>query len=124
MAWSFSTLAKNARADADTTYAGTGAKLQLWTSGYGTKLAEFSWTGNVFAASSAGAKAMNAPTLATVTGLAVGVAALAKLVKADGSTVVMQDLVVATSGGDVTVSNTNIATGQNCTLNSFTVTEA
>ena len=33
----YATLAKNARADSVTTYAGTGAKLSIWTTAYGSR---------------------------------------------------------------------------------------
>lgn len=121
MAWSFTTPVKNARADAITTQAGTGAKLEIFTTGYGTKLIEYTWTGNVWPSASAGVLTFNAPTTNPVTGLAAGVAAIAKLVKSDGTTSVINDLVVGT---DVILSNNNVASGQNCTLNSFTITEA
>ena len=125
MAYAFSTAAKNARGDAITTYAGTGAKLSIWTSAYGTKLAEWTWTGNVWNAFSSGASgAMIAPTTNPVTPSANGTAAIARLTKTDGTTVVFDGLVVATSGSEVTVSNLTFATTAPVTLNSFTVTEA
>jgi hypothetical protein len=124
MAWTFDVLTKNARANAITTYAGTGAKLSVWTTAYGTKLAEWTWTGNVWAAASGGAQTMNAPTTNPVTPLANGVAAIGRLTKADGTTVVLNDLTVGTSATDIVVTNTTFATTAPETLNSFTVTEA
>lgn len=118
------TATKNARGNALTAEAGTGAKLQIYTASYATKLAEWTWTGNVWPTMSTGSMAMNAPTAATVTGLATGTAAIARLTKTDGTTAVAQDFTVGTSGAEVGVSNTSIASGQNCTLNTFTVTEA
>ena len=124
MAWSFDVLTKNARANAITTYAGTGAKLRVYTSAYATLLAEWTWTGNVWAAASAGAQTMNAPTTNPVTPAANGVAAIGRLYKTDGTTLVLQDLTVGTSATDVIVTNTTFATTAPETLNSFTVTEA
>lgn len=124
MAWTFSTTVKSARADAITTQAETGAKLQIWTLAYGTLLAEFSWTGNVWGPAVAGVLTMNAPTTNPVNGLASGNAAIAKLVKSDGTTIIIQDLSVGTSASDVIVSNTSINTGQPCNLTAFGVTEA
>lgn len=124
MAWTFLTATKNARADAVTTQAATGAKLSVWTTAYGTKLAEWTWTGNVFGAASGGVASMNAPTTNPVTPLANGVAAIARLSKADGTTHIISDLTVGTSGADVIVTNTTFATTAPETLNSFSITEA
>ena len=124
MTWSYAVAVKNARGDADTTYAGTGAKLQVWTTAYGTKLAEFSWTANVWAACSSGVKTANTPTTNPVLGLATGTAAIAKLTKSDGTTVVIQDLTCGTSGTDLILTNTSITISQNVQFQSLTVTEA
>jgi hypothetical protein len=124
MPWSFSTATKNARANSINTYAGAGAKLQVWSTGYGTKLAEWAWTGSVFAAASSGAVAMNAPTTNPVTPLANGTAAIGRLVQADGTTIVLQDLTVGTSGTDIIVTNASFVTTAPETLLSFGITEA
>ena len=124
MAWSFLTATKNARADAITTQLGTGATLKVYTAAYGTLLATWTWTGNVFAAASAGALAMNAPTTNPVTPAANGTAAIARLAKSDGTTFIVSDLTVGTSGTDVILSNTTVATTSPITLNSLAVTEA
>lgn len=123
MAFLLGTPVKNARADAITAQAGTGAQLQIWTTAYGTKLAQWTWTGNVWAAAAAGVLTFNAPTTNPVAGLATGTAAIAKLTKSDGTTAIIQDLTVGISASDVIVANTSIASGQNCTLTAFTVTE-
>lgn len=123
MAITFSTAAKNARGDAITTYASTGAKLQIYTSAYGTKLAEFTWTGNVWGAASSGVLTMNTPTTNPVTALATGTAVIARLTKTDGTTVVFDGLTVGTSASDVIVNSTSFSNGQNVTLASFTITE-
>ena len=120
----FTTLAKNARADAVTTYAGTGAKLSIWTTAYGTKLVEWTWTGDIWAAASGGVLTMNAPATNPMTPVANGTAAIAKITKADGTTSVRDDLSVGTSGTEVVVSNVVIATTSPITLNSVTATEA
>lgn len=124
MAWSFLTVTKNARADAITAQLATGATLKVYTSAYGTLLATWTWTGNVFAAASAGAMAMIAPATNPVTPVANGVAAIARLAKADGTTFIVSDLTVGTSATDVIVSNTTFATTAPVTLSSATVTEA
>lgn len=124
MAFTFSTNTKNGRANAITTEAGTGPKLQIYTTAYGTKLVEFTWTGNAWASASGGAMSMNTPTTNPVTPLANGTAAIARLTKTDGTTVVINDLTVGTSGTNVVLSSVTIDTGVQCQLNSFTITEA
>jgi len=124
MAWSFLTPVKNARADAITTQAGTSATLKIYTSAYGTLLATWTWSGNVFASASSGAVSMNNPTTNPVTPAANGTAAIAKLIKSDGTTVIIQDLTVGVSASDVIVSNASFVTTSPVTLNSFTITEA
>lgn len=118
------TATKNARADAITTQLGTGATLKIYTASYATLLATWTWTGNMFAAASGGALAMNAPTTNPVTPAANGTAAIARLVKSDGTTFPISDLTVGTSGTDVIVSNATFATTSPITLNSITITEA
>jgi hypothetical protein len=124
MAWIFLTATKNARADAVTAQLSTGAKLNIYTSAYGTLLATWTWTGNVWSAASGGALAMIAPTTNPVTPAANGVAAIARVTKSDNTTHIISDLTVGTSGTDVIVSNTTIATTAPVTLNSFALTEA
>ena len=124
MAFTFRTGCKNGRANAITTDLGTGSKLQIYTSAYGTKLAEWTWTGNAFAAASAGAMAMNAPTTNPVTPGNNGTAAIARHTLTDGTTAVINDLTVGTSGADVILSNLTVVTTSPITLNSYTITEA
>lgn len=124
MAWTFLAPVKDARANAITTYIGTGGKLAVYTTAYGLKLAEWSWTANMYAASSGGAIAMNAPTTNPVTPLANGTAAIARITQSNGTTVVIQDLTVGTSGADVNISNLNIVTTSPVTLSTDTITEA
>lgn len=124
MAWSFLTATKNARADAVTAQAGTGAKLSLYTAAYSSKLAEWTWTGNVWDPAVNGVLSYIAPAVNPITGLATGDAILARLSKADGTTFIISDMTVGLSGTEVIISNTSIALGQNCNLISFTVTEA
>lgn len=123
MAFSFVVALRNARADSITTQLGTGAKLKIYTSAYGTLLATWSWTGNVWVAAASGIITMNAPTTNPVTPAANGTAAIAKLTtSADADKII--DLTVGTSGTDVVLNNTSIATTAPITLNSVTITEA
>lgn len=117
--------AKNARADAITAQLGTGATLRIYTTGYATLLATWSWTGNVFsAATGSGSLAMNPPTTNPVTPVLNGVAAIARLSKSDGTTFIINDLTVGTSATDVILSNITLATTAPVTLNSIAITEA
>jgi len=123
MAWIFSTLTKNARANAIDTELGVGGKLEIYTTAYGTLLATWTWTGNVFAYAAGGIMNMNAPSVNPVTPAVNGVAVIAKLVTS-ADVAVVSDLTVGTSGTDVIVTNTAFATTAPETLNSVTVTEA
>lgn len=126
MAWSFSNATKVARADAITAQIGTGGKLEIWTAAYGTLLATWTWTGNMFsAATGAGVLAMNAASVNPVTPAANGTAAIAKIVTSLDVAVVSDLLVTDTLGaGDVKVTNTAFVTTEPVLLNSIAVTEA
>lgn len=121
MAWAFSTTAKNARANAINTLCSTGPKLMIYTSAYSTLLATFVWTGSLWASASNGVLTMNAPTTNPVTPAANGVAAIAAIRLADGTTDVISGLVVGT---DVVLSNNTLATTAPVTLTAVTITEA
>jgi len=125
MAWSFLTATKTARADTITSQIATGGKLAIYTAAYASKLAEWSWTGNMWGAAVNGVLSpMLAPTTNPITPLANGVATIARISKADGTTFIISDLTVGTSGTDVIISNTTIATNTPVSLNSMTITEA
>jgi len=124
MAYTFNTTLRSARADAIQTELGSGSKLQVYTSAYGTKLAEWTWTAAAFPAASSGALAMNAPTTNPVTPLANGTAAIARHTKTDGTTVVINDLTVGTSGADLILSNLTLSTTIPVSLDTYTITEA
>ena len=125
MAWSFLTAVKGARADAVTAQIGIGAHLAIWTAAYALKLAEWTWTGNVFAPSGgANNIAMLAPATNPVTPGNPGVAAIGRVGNAAGTVFYISDLTVGTSGTDIIISNTTIQTNVPVSLNSFTLTEA
>lgn len=123
MALNLSVAAKNAKLDALTTYIGTGGKLQLYTAAYGSKLVEWTFTGNMFAAASAGAMTINTAAVDPITPLANGTVALARITKADGTTIAFDGLTVGTSATDIIVSSTSILTTQPQDLGTVTITE-
>ena len=122
MAISLSTTLRNTRADAITTNAGTSAKLRIYTSGYATLLVECICNATAFAAAaSSGVLTLNAISAGTAVG--TGTAAIARILKSDGTTMVLEGLTVSTSGANVNLSNTSIAVTDTVTITSGTITE-
>jgi len=124
MAYTLRDSLRTTRNDAIDTDLGTGSKLQIYTSAYGTKLAEFTWAGSAFGDSVTGAMSMNAPTTNPVTPLANGTAAIARHTLSDGTTVVINGLTVGTSGADLILSNLTLSTTIPVSLDTYTITEA
>jgi len=125
-----STNLRNARVDANTTFAGNGALLRLYdgtrpsTGGTATTLLAELTCGTPFAASASG----GVLTLGSITqdsaANAAGNATWFRLVKSDGTTHVMDGSVTATGGGgDMELVTTSITTGQPVQVTSFTITE-
>ncbi len=125
-----STNLRNARADANTTFAGNGALLRLYdgtrpsTGGTATTLLAELTCGTPFAASASG----GVLTLGSITqdsaANAAGTATWFRVVKSDGTTHVMDGSVTATGGGgDMELVTTSITTGQPVQVTSFTITE-
>ena len=123
---------RNARLDAIETDAGTSAKLEIWsgampancaTASSGTKLAQFNLASDWAASASSGSKALNGLPLST-TGAASGTAGYFRLLKTDDSTCILQGTVTATGGGgDMTLDNISIASGQTVNVTGFTITD-
>jgi len=117
---------RGAQLDAITTFAGAGAKLRLYdgtrpaTGGTATNLlAEFT-LGSPFAPASSGATL--SPTLpAATTGAANGTATWFRIVKADGTTQVI-DGSAGTSGTDLVLNTATISVGVNVSVSAFTIT--
>lgn len=120
MAITLNTTLRNARATAIVTEAGSGAKLAVYTSAYGTKLYE-SVCAATLGTVSGGVLTLNA--VAAGTGLAAGTAAIARLFKSDGTTMVMEGLTVGTSGTNIVITNTTIAVSDSVTTSAGTITE-
>jgi hypothetical protein len=133
MAIQLATSTRNARLDAIETDTGVSAKLQIYTGSMpancaaattGTLLAEFNMASDWAAAASGGTKALSSLPL-TDAANATGTAGYFRLFKTDGTTCQMQGTVTATGGGgDMTLDNTSITSGQTVNVTGFTITDA
>ena len=129
MAIQLSVAARNAMLDALETAVGTTPKLQFRTgappadcaaAATGTLLAEFTLTSDWAAAASGGAKAFNP--VSTITAVATGTVGHFRLLSS-GGTCHYQGTVTATGGGgDLAVTNTSIASGQEVSTTAWTMT--
>lgn len=127
----YSATVRHGMLDAIETAIGPSAKLQIWTGSQpancataasGTKLAEFSLASDWAAAASSGSKALNNLPLST-TGLAAGTAGYYRFTDSAGTTCHEQGSVTATGGGgDITIDNAVIASGQTIQVTAFTKT--
>ena len=132
MAVQLSVAARNARLDAIETTAGASAKLQIRSGAQpancaaaasGTLLCEIALPADYMAAASAGTKAKSGTWSGT--GAAAGTAGHFRVVDAAGTTCHIQGSITATGGGgDMTLDNTSIASGQTVTVNTFTLSDA
>lgn len=132
MAVQLSVAARNARLDAIETTAGASAKLQIRsgaqpataaTAASGTLLCEIALPADYMAAASAGSKAKSGTWSGT--GAAAGTAGHFRVVDTAGTTCHIQGSITATGGGgDMTLDNTSIASGQTVTVNTFTLSDA
>lgn len=123
MAIGFNVALRNARLDAITTFAGNGAKLRIYdgtrpaTGGTATTLlAEFTLGSPFASAASAGAISPTLPS--NTTGAANGTATWFRIVKADGTTHVM-DGSAGTSGTDMILNTAAITTGVTVAITAF-----
>jgi hypothetical protein len=123
---------RNARLDAIETFAGTAAKLMIYSGSMpanagaatsGTKLAEWDMASDWAGDAASGQKSLSSLPLSG-TGLANGTCGYWRLFKSDGTTCVMQgDVTAAGGGGSLTVDNVSIANGQGFNVTGFTITE-
>lgn len=128
MAAGYNVLLRNAQLDAITTFAGSGAKLRIYsgtqpaTGGTATTLlAEFT-LGTPFAPGASAA--VLSPTLpSATTGAATGTATWFRVVKSDGTTHVL-DGTAGTTGTDMILSTTSITSGGAVSVTAWTVTRA
>lgn len=120
MAITLNTTLRNARATAIVTEAGATAKLSVYTAAYGTLLYT-STCAATLGTVSGGVLTFNA--VGNATAVAAGTAAIARLFKTDGTTMVIEGLTVGTSGTNIVITNTSIASGDVITTSSATITE-
>lgn len=131
MAVQYSTTLRNAQLDQLETTIGTAAVLKIRsgaqpanvaTADSGTVLATLTLPSDWLAAASSGAKAL-AGTWSDSSADATGTAAHFRIYASDGTTAHIQGSVTATGGGgDMTLDNTSIASGQSITITTFTIT--
>ena len=133
MAIQLSAAVRNARLDAIETTIGTSAILEIRSGAApancaaadsGTLLASLTLPSDWLAAAASGSKAKSG-TWQDVSANATGTAAHWRIKDSGGSTCHMQGTVTATGGGgDLTLDNTSIASGQPVTITAFTLTDA
>lgn len=131
MAAQYSGAVRNAMLDAWETAIGVSAKLQIFTgskpancaaASSGTKLVEIALASDWSANASGGSKSMSSTPLA-FTGVGDGNAGYYRIVDSAGTTCHEQGSVTATGGGgDLTLDNVSIATGQSGSITSFSKT--
>jgi hypothetical protein len=117
---SLNTTLRNARSSAIVTEAGAGAKLTVYTAGYAAVLYT-STCAATLGTVSGGVLTFNAVGAATATG--AGTAAIARLFKADGTTMVIEGLTVGTSSTNIVITNAVIAVSDSITTSGATITE-
>ncbi len=132
MALQFSTSVRNARLDAIETAVSTSAVLKIRTGSApanvatadsGSVLATLSLPSDWLAAASSGSKAKSG-TWEDTSADATGTAAHFRIYASDGTTAHIQGTVTATGGGgDLTLDNTSLASGQAVTITSFSFTD-
>lgn len=130
MAFQFSTTARNGALDAIETAIGASAILKIrsgsapadcGTADSGTVLATLNLPSDWLAAASGGSKSKSG-TWEDASADATGTAGHFRIYASDGTTVHMQGTITATGGGgDMTLDNTSIASAQQVTITSFTL---
>ena len=131
MAFKFSTTVRNAVLDAIETAVGTSAVLKIrsgsvpanvGTADAGTVLATLNLPSDWLAGASGGSKALTG-TWQDTSADATGTAGHFRIYASDGTTAHIQGTITATGGGgDLTLDNTSIASGQQVTVTSFSIT--
>lgn len=128
----FSVAVRNAMLDAIETTMGTAVKIQIYTGAQpancaavstGTKIAEFTLALDWASAAASGSKAVLGVPLSTTGINGGGVAGYYRFVDSAGVNCHEQGSITATGGGgDMTIDNTTIATGQTVQITGFTKT--
>jgi cytochrome c5 len=132
MSVNLSTTVRNARLDAIETAISTAPLLRIYSgtkptacadAATGTLLAEMTLPSDWLAAASSGSKAKSG-TWSDASANAAGTAGYFRIYDSTGTTCHAQGTVTATGGGgDMTLDNTSIASGQVVTITSFTLTD-
>lgn len=129
MAIQLSTSVRNGMLDAIETAIGTSAVVKIRTGAQpancaaadsGTVLVSYTLGSDWAAAASSGSKAFSSTPISG-TASATGTAAHYRVYASDGTTCHMQGS-VATSGGDMTIDNTSITSGQSVNITSWSIT--
>lgn len=123
MAVIYTTAVKNSRLNAVTTAIGTTGVLEIGTTGMATVLATIPLGNPAAPAATSGVLTFTMPQSDSAAD-ATGTAAAARIRTSSGGTDVVTGLTVGTSGTDVILDNLSIATGQQVTINSATITHA
>jgi hypothetical protein len=110
MAVNYSTALKNARMNAITTEIGSNGRLKIYTSGAALLLADLALSATAAGAASGGVLTFSAIT-ADSSADNTGTAALGRITKSDGTTVVVDGLTVGTSGTDIILNSVSIISG-------------
>lgn len=121
MAITYATATKTARMNAVVTALGASAKLQIGTSGMATVLATITLDATAGTVSNGVLTLSGMPK--NVAASAAGVAAAARL-RTSGDVDIITGLTVGTSGTDIIIDNTNIASGQTVNVTSVVITHA
>lgn len=127
----FSVAVRNAMLDAEETVIGTAAVLKIKsgaapatcaTADSGTVLASYTLASDWASAASSGSKALSSTPIST-TASATGTAGHYRIYASDGTTCHEQGTITATGGGgDMTIDNTSIVSGQSVSISAFTKT--
>ena len=120
MAITLNSTLRNARSTAIVTEAGATAKLSVYTAGYASLLYT-STCAATLGTVAAGTLTFNA--VGDATAVAAGTAAIARLFKTDGTTMVIEGMSVGTSGTNIIINNTTIAISDVITTSSGTIVE-
>jgi hypothetical protein len=131
MAIKFDTTTRNAEMDAVTTRVGTSARLRVYNGtrpanpgtaiSSQTMLVELTCNATAFAPAASGG-VLTANAISNGTAAATGTASWFRLFQSNGTTAIM-DGDVSTSGSDLNLNNTSIATSQTVSVTSFVITE-
>lgn len=120
MAITLSIALRNARSTAIVTDAGATAKLSVYTAAYASLLYTSTCAATLGTVAS-GVLTFNA--VGNATASAAGTAAIARMFKTDGTTMVIEGLTVGVSGQNINITNTTIAVNDVVTTSSATITE-